>query len=293
MPRVVFSLLVLLLGALAGLCFLPKTLLADEGIPVESEFVRNACSSCHPTNERNVMSRVSYLRKTPEGWQQTLKRMIRLGHVQVSPDEARAIVRYLADHHCLAPSEARPVFYDPEKRWQHEELPDNEDFRSACTACRLGARPLAQRRTAEEWHLLKGMHLGYFPRAPFQGDTLPDRPDAPPGVPEDAFEDQADRAFDFLAQNYAFDNPDWRSFRARRTTRDLSGRWLVTTYQAGEGLVAGELIVEKSGDDYRTRAELLLPDGSVERRQGTAILYAGYNWRGSSEGERLGEPKKS
>ncbi len=79
MLRAVSSLLVVLLESLGGLCFLPKMLLADEGIPVESEFVRNACGSCHPTDERNLVSRVSYLRKTPEGWQQTLKRMIRLG----------------------------------------------------------------------------------------------------------------------------------------------------------------------------------------------------------------------
>lgn len=272
-----------LVSSLAGF-FLPMTLLAREGIPVESELVQNACGSCHTTDEHDVMSRISFMRKTPEGWQQTLKRMIRLGHVQLSRDEARAIVRYLADNHCLTPSEARPVFYEPEKRWQHEELPDNDDFRSACTQCHLGARPLAQRRTKEEWHLLKGMHLGYFPRAPFRGDPLPDEPHAP--------EDQADRAFDYLAENYPFDNPEWRSFRARRSPRDLTGRWLVTTYQAGKGLVAGELIIEKSGDDYVTRAELLLPDGSVERRRGTAILYAGYNWRGRSAGERLGELKE-
>ena len=68
---------------------------------------------------------------------------------------------------------------------------------------------------------------------------------------------------------------------------------LPKTLLADEGIpVESELVIEKSGDDYRTRAELLLPDGSVERRQGTAILYAGYNWRGSSEGERLGELKE-
>ena len=277
----------LLVPVVAGLPFFPTTLLADEGLPVESELVRNACGSCHQTDEHNRMTRISYLRKTPEGWQQTLKRMIRLGYVQLNPEQARAIVRYLADNHGLTPSEARPVFYEPEKRWKHEELPDNEDFKKACTACHLAARPLAQRRTAEEWHLLKGMHLGYFPRAPFQGQRRPqqDRPEA-------LEEDQADRAFNYLAQNYVFDNPEWRSFQAKRTIRDLSGRWLVTTYQSGKGLVAGELLMEKSGDDYLTRAELLLPDGSVERREGKAILYAGYAWRGTSTGESFGELKE-
>ena len=156
MLRVVSSLLVLLLGGLGGLCFLPKTLPADEGIPVESDLVVNACGSCHPTDERNVMSRVSYLRKTPEGWQQTLKRMIRLGHVQLSPDEARAIVRYLADYHCLTPSEARPVFYEPEKRWKHEELPDNDDFRTTCTACHLKHRAAVRKRWADLIRRVRG-----------------------------------------------------------------------------------------------------------------------------------------
>jgi quinohemoprotein amine dehydrogenase len=259
---------------------------ADEGLPVESELIRNACGTCHQIDARNMMSRISYLRKSPEGWQETIKRMLRLGYVQLSPDEARTVVRYLADNHCLTPSEARLVSYAPEKRWKHEELPDSEDFRNTCTACHLGARPLAQRRTAEEWQLLKGMHLGYFPRAPFQDERRSEQD------PEATEEDRADRAFEYLAQNYAFDNPEWRSFRAKKTIPDLSGRWLVVTYERGKGLVAGELLMEKSGDDYQTRSTLVSSDGGVERREGTGILYAGYSWRGSSKGNRFGELKE-
>ena len=65
-------------------------------------------------------------------------------------------MRYLADRHSLAPSEARPVFYDAEKRPRVEELPDNANFKNVCTGCHVAARAVAERRTAGEWRLLKG-----------------------------------------------------------------------------------------------------------------------------------------
>ena len=51
----------------------------EEGLTVRSELVRTACGACHQPDERNVMSRISFQRKTPEGWQETLKRMTPAG----------------------------------------------------------------------------------------------------------------------------------------------------------------------------------------------------------------------
>lgn len=303
-----FMILSLALGAPAALAA------TDEGIPVESALVRSACGSCHETDAKNRMSRISYMRKTPEGWQLTLKRMVRTGRVNVQPEEARQVVRYLADHHSLSPAEARTVFYEAEKRLALEKSPSKE-YRETCIRCHQGSRGLAQRRTAAEWSLLKGMHLGYFPVAEFQ--SFREMPRAPQAeAEEEAGEEESgaerqgrskepqpsdetdqskmrvDRVLEFLAKKYPFETPEWRDFQARRTERDLSGRWLLVTYQPGRGLVAGELRLEKAGSDYLTHAELLLPDGSVEKREGKAVLYAGFNWRGSSKGEASGELKE-
>lgn len=238
------------------------------------------------------MSRISYLRKTPEGWQETVKRMIRLHYVELEPDQARAIVRYLSNRHTLAPAEARPVFYEAEKRSRPETLPENENFKSVCTGCHVAARALGERRTEEEWRLLKGMHLGYFPRAPFLGEPLPEKGEPDAFDPEDDEEDRSDRAFAFLAREYPMETPEWQAFRAKATVPDLTGRWLLTTHAPGTGLVTGELQFERSGEDYRTRAVLRLPDGRIERREGKGILYAGYNWRGTSSGPSLGDNKE-
>ena len=44
-------------------------LLPDGGIPVTSDLVQRVCGSCHRVDEQGRMSRISYQRTTPEGWQ--------------------------------------------------------------------------------------------------------------------------------------------------------------------------------------------------------------------------------
>ena len=53
------------------------------------------------------MSRISWIRTTPEGWEEAIKRMVRLHGVPLDPDDARKILRYLSDEQGLAPEEAR------------------------------------------------------------------------------------------------------------------------------------------------------------------------------------------
>src|SRR5690242_550050 len=51
---------------------------AEQGIPVKNQLVIDRCSSCHKKDEKSNLTRISFERKTPEGWQETLKRMVRL-----------------------------------------------------------------------------------------------------------------------------------------------------------------------------------------------------------------------
>src|SRR5213592_4501710 len=88
----------------------------DEGIPVTSDLVKQKCSSCHKADEKARLTRISYRRTTPEGWEETIKRMVSLNDVKLQPTEARDIVRYLADHHGLAPDEAKPAAFEVERR---------------------------------------------------------------------------------------------------------------------------------------------------------------------------------
>jgi hypothetical protein len=55
----------------------------EAGIPVKDPLVIAKCGSCHPSDERGNMQRLSWERTTPEGWQDVLKEMILLNRVNV------------------------------------------------------------------------------------------------------------------------------------------------------------------------------------------------------------------
>ena len=80
----------------------------EEGIPVTSPLVIAKCGGCHTKDEKGDMLRISWERATPEGWEEAIKRMVRLRGVALKPDNARSILQYLATYHGLAPEEAKP-----------------------------------------------------------------------------------------------------------------------------------------------------------------------------------------
>ena len=76
----------------------------EEGIPVLSADVKQACGSCHVPDEKGIMTRISYRRATPENWELTIKRMMALNGAPVTPEQARVVLKYLADNQGLASS---------------------------------------------------------------------------------------------------------------------------------------------------------------------------------------------
>ena len=89
----------------------PAKNVPEEGIPVTNQLVIDKCSPCHQKDAKGNLTRISWERTTPEGWQQAIKRMVRLHGVTLTPEDARSIVRYLSSSHGLAPEEARPALY--------------------------------------------------------------------------------------------------------------------------------------------------------------------------------------
>ncbi|MCX6612915.1 MAG: hypothetical protein NTW74_18955, partial [Acidobacteria bacterium] len=151
-------------------------------IPVTDPLVVAKCSGCHAKDDKGNLSRISELRSAPEGWQQALKRMVRLHGLTLSADEARKIVQYLGDQHGLAPEEAKPGIYYFEKRHlDQEKYP--EVVREACVSCHPYGQAMNWRRTAKEWDLLVNMHIGYFPVVQWNSFTGSMRgPGAAPGA---------------------------------------------------------------------------------------------------------------
>ena len=231
------------------------------------------------------MTRISWERTTPEGWQQAIKRMVRLNNVKLTPEEARAVVRYLSDHHGLAPEEARPVRYMPERRMIDETITD-DSMRTTCVICHPHGRAASWRRSKEEWELLIAMHSGYFPVVEFQGfRRFPSPPSAPPPAPGTDTRDGADRAVEYLTKTYPLTTPEWSAWRATMRSPKLAGRWLLTGHHPGRGDVYGDMVIEPGAqpDEFSTRTKIIyIKGGKTVTVSGKSIVYTGYAWRGRS-----------
>src|SRR6202451_3173549 len=103
----------------------------EAGIPVTSQLVISKCGGCHAKDEKGNMLRISWERATPEGWEEAIKRMVRLRGVSLTPDEARGILKYLATYHGFAPEEAKPLMYYAETRVKDAPNKPKQNTRAA------------------------------------------------------------------------------------------------------------------------------------------------------------------
>jgi quinohemoprotein amine dehydrogenase len=258
---------------------------SEPGFPVTSALVEEKCGACHLKDEKGNLSRISWERTTPEGWEQSIKRMVRLNGVELKPEEARAIVKYLSNQHGLAPEEARPVAYVAERRMQDETIP--EDYvRDACVSCHILGRAASWRRSKEEWDLLVTMHEGYYPVTEYTAFRRPPpRPGSPPPAAGADMRHPVERAIEYIAKKYPLQTPEWSAWRAGMRTPKLAGRWLVSGTEPGRGRIFGEMTVERGAaeDEFTTKTKLFYArTGATVTRTGRSIVYTGYAWRGRS-----------
>ena len=255
----------------------------DAGIPVDNQAVIRNCSACHEIDDSGRMSRLSYLRKTPEGWQTSIRRMIALNGLEIDPASAREVVRYLSNNHGLAPEELRLGMFEVERRMIDFEY-DNEDTNEACVPCHSLGRVITQRRTEEEWNLLMSTHRGYYPlseRTLLYSGPPPGSPNAP-----DDIRHPMDKAIGHLAEAYPLETPEWTDWSATMRPARLAGTWAITATQTGYGRLFGEVVIEATpgtDDEFTTRATLTYArTGETVTRQGSTTIYTGYQWRGRS-----------
>jgi quinohemoprotein amine dehydrogenase len=264
----------------------------EEGIPVTDPLVISRCGGCHTRDAKGNMLRISWERSTPEGWEEAIKRMVRLNGLTLSPQDARAIVKYLATYHGLAPEEAKPVMYFAEHRIQDETNIPDDNVRGACANCHAFARPMSWRRSADDWKLLANLHVAFYATAEQafrrglnaggggNAPPVPPREEGPPKLP-------VDDALAFLGKAAPLHTPEWAAWRARMRAPKLAGRWLVSAHIPGKGNYYGQLVMEPgaSDDEFTTNVKLQsVRDGSALVRSGQGLVYAGYSWRGRSKG---------
>jgi quinohemoprotein amine dehydrogenase len=285
--------------------------IAAEGIPINHQLTIDKCQGCHPRDANGMMRRISYMRTTPEVWEQAIKRMVRLNGLVIKPEEARDILRYLSNNNGLAPEEAKAAFWEAEHRLfrdQSDKIPDDA-LQHTCNYCHTIGRVLTQRRTKDDYEKLINMHLGLFPGA--ENTLRPRRPtgrqaevpiafSAPtggnPAVADPApatanlnlradGKDPADVAIDYLAKNQPLMTPEWSAWKAVMRSPKLEGKWMLTGYQQGKGRIFGTMTIEAgpTADDFITKVDIeYASTGATASRTGKAIVYTGYSWRGRS-----------
>ncbi|WP_420383778.1 quinohemoprotein amine dehydrogenase subunit alpha [Novosphingobium sp.] len=273
----------------------------EDGIPVTDAMTKEKCGTCHTADAKGNLSRISWIRTTPEGWDQAIKRMVRLNGAQVSPEEARHIIHYLGSAHGLAPEEARPVAYVPEKRMIDETNIPSESVRGSCAACHAFGQPLSWRRSSHEWKLLQDFHVALYSQADSQyrraaidepgevfGQTKPvvNKPGSIPLT-------QGEVALAYLRKVAPLHTPEWTAWSAREQTPHLAGKWLVSASLPGRGQFFGTMEVApgSSGEIFGTRTTLQsLAGGPAITTSGNGVVYGGYAWRGRAATGVGGKP---
>jgi quinohemoprotein amine dehydrogenase len=239
-----------------------QTIGLDDGFVITDPLVIAKCGSCHPRDERGHMERISWVRSTPEGWQEALRKTVLEKRVMLTPAEARGLVKSLSASQGLAPEEAKPITYYAERRI-HDERPYDGQPLAECTKCHAAARPLSWRRAPEEWRQFTGEHAKQY-KFELNRDTVT-----------------------LLGQQSSLHTAEWDAWRARKAPLDLSGRWLVIAHLQGRGKYIGEMEVERGSEpgEFNTRVKLRsTKDGSEMTRTGQTVAYGGYQWRGRSRG---------
>lgn len=258
---------------------------ADVGIPVESALVQQKCGGCHRPDAAKRMTRISYRRASPENWELTIKRMVGLHNVALTPVDARAILKYLSDHHGLAPEELKPARWEAERRQDDFTYTADAATTQICTACHSLGRVMSERRTKDEWALLIAMHRGYYPgvdnQPMYQGQGFRRTRAADPAPGADN-RDPAVKVVAHLATAFPLLTPEWRAWSAVMQQPALAGRWLVSGYQRGTGPVFGEVTITADAgapDAFTTHTQLSV-GGRAVTRTGKATVYTGFQWRG-------------
>jgi quinohemoprotein amine dehydrogenase len=260
----------------------------EEGIPITDATTQKACGSCHRPDDKGQMSRISFQRNTPEGWQTQIQRMAALNGLSIDPATARHVVKYLSDHLGLAPEEAKPAAWEAEKRLIDFKYTASADAEGTCNKCHSLGRVISQRRTKTEWDLLIAMHRGWYPLVDNQafrrgGPPPPDT--SSDGRPPDR-RHPFEKAVDHLAKTFPLKTPEWTAWSVNMRPARLDGTWELSGWELGKGAIYGRVTITadpSAPDEFTTSATYRVArTGETITRTGRGIVYTGFQWRGRS-----------
>ncbi len=234
------------------------------------------------------MSRISFQRNTPEGWQSTIQRMASLNGLNIDPQTARQVVKYLSNSHGLAPEEAKAAAFEAERRLIDFKYTANADVETVCTKCHSLGRVISQRRTKAEWDLVIAMHRGWYPlvdNQAFRRNGPPPRDPSADGRPPD-LRQPVEKALDHLSKTFPLKTPEWQAWSANMRPARLDGTCALSGWDLGKGAIYGKVTIAAdaaANDEFTTTISYRVArTGEVVSRTGRGIVYTGFQWRGRS-----------
>ena len=272
-------------NAVRRICRVLSLLLAG-GVPTlavaetpVNDLLQANCAACHadPAAPGGPLSRMGEQRKTPEGWEMTLRRMQLLHKAPFADPEGAAsseqvfarLVRHFADTQGLAPSESARYRYILERRHNTVDVPEDAEYAVMCSRCHSAARVGLQRRTEAEWRHTVHFHLAQYPTTEYQAG----------GRDRDWLGTALERTLPMLAASYPLETPEWAEWQ-QAAKPDLAGRWRMVGYMPGHGDFEGTMQAVRADDgDIALQVEGRFADGSALEGKGSAIVYNGYEWR--------------
>jgi len=238
----------------------PETILAEK------------CGSCHDRDAAGHYARISVVRKTPEGWEGSIRRMRQWHGLILGEAEERVLVKYLADTQGLAPEEAAPHRAVIERRPGTVEAIDDAELGVYCGRCHTYARAALQRRDTDDWVKHIHTHLGQWPTLEYHASAR-DREWWKIATTEVAAK---------LGAKWPLVTEAWTRWQSHRAA-DLSGRWRLAGHRPGRGDYQGHLDIKRTGiDAYAVSYTLTYADGATIVGAGRSVVYTGYEWRGSA-----------
>ncbi|WP_203362523.1 quinohemoprotein amine dehydrogenase subunit alpha [Bacillus sp. REN10] len=231
-----------------------------------SKQVEKSCVSCHAVDEAGKLERIEYVRKTPEGWAQSIARMERIHGLKITDEEREQLIADLSSERGLAPEEAEKVqYWLANKPSYSEPTPENDSVAQSCIGCHAAGRFEAQRRTEEEWKNLKDFHLVMYPSI-YLNHRHMDWPE------------ETEKALEFLAKNYGEESEAWEKWKGKEY--DVTGKWKVAGFQGTKGYYIGESEFSKSEKGYTEEKNVrFIKDGKEESFSGEVKMFSGYMLR--------------
>jgi quinohemoprotein amine dehydrogenase len=240
--------------------------------PQGADLVRAYCGGCHHEGA-GQFERISSIRKTPEGWAMTLFRMRQVHGLQLEDGVRDSLVRYLADTQGLAPAEAAAGRFALEQRPNAKDLDVGAEINGMCGRCHSLARVSLQRRDEEEWRKLSNTHVGQWPSIEYSASGR-DRP---------WFQIASGPLPAKLAALYPYSSTAWTAWQ-KHASADLAGAWVIVGHVPGGKDFYGTARIDRAaGGDWRANYALTDIDGVAFSGGSKAIVYTGFEWRGSAE----------